>query len=68
MTVIRMGDINVAEVETGLVIEATRDELRRLGHVLYQDVAIIPLAELKPRVGLSDADVVDSQAEKESGK
>lgn len=68
MTVVRMGDINVADVETGIVIEATRDELRQLGHVLYQDVALVPMAELRRTIGLAAADVVESPTEKESEK
>lgn len=68
MTVVRMGDINAADVETGIVIEATRDELRQLGHVLYQDVALVPMAELRRTIGLAAADVVESPPEKESEK
>lgn len=68
MKVVRIGDINVSEVETGIVIEASRDELRQIGHVLYQDVAIVPIAELRRTIGLSEPDVVESHTEKESGK
>lgn len=31
MKVVRMGDINVSGVETGIVIEASQDELRQIG-------------------------------------
>lgn len=68
MTVVRLGDINVADVETGIIIEATRDELRQLGHVLYQDVALVPMAELRRTIGLAADDVVESPPEKESEK
>ena len=68
MKVVRMGDINVSGVETGIVIEASRDELRKIGYVLYSEVAIVPIAELRRTIGLSAPDVVESSPEKESGK
>ena len=68
MKVVRMGDINVSDVETGIVIDASRDELRQIGHVLYSEVAIVPMAELRRTIGLSAPDVLESSTEKESGK
>ena len=68
MKVVRIGDINVSDVETGIVIEASRDELRKIGHVLYQDVALVPMTELRRTIGLAAPDVVESPPEKESGK
>ena len=66
MKVVRMGDINVSGVEKGIVIEASRDELRQIGYVLYSEVAIVPMAELRRAIGLSAPDVVESPTEKES--
>ena len=68
MKVVRIGDINVSDVETGIVIEASRDELRQIGHVLYQDVALVPMAELRRTIGLAAPDMVESPTGKESGK
>ena len=45
MIVVEMGDINHGEVQTGIVIEATRAELSQLRNFLYREVEI---SEVQP--------------------
>lgn len=44
MTVIQMGNITLpgGEEVKGVVVEATPEELRKMGNLLYQEVDIVP--------------------------
>ena len=64
MKVIEMGNLGLADGMTGLLIEASRNELQGMANLLYEDVKVVSVNAKKSKDEIQSGKYFDGQVER----